>query len=766
MKRLNRLVLLPVFAVLFAADAGSVRDLSWLQGKCPGGGAVAWHQQPESDIRMLDIETGDIETIGTGGKPEFSPDGSKIAWVSGTTAKGRMRTGDATVHTIATGVSFNAGVHWIANDEVVVLKGGKWYRVTLGGEQSEVPELTELDNDLGFESDVGLCADGVWSVVDGGSWKTSDGGSGSSPGHCSRSLSPDGKSITGLEHGHNTCTLQSIRSGGHGGAISLTAGDCGSKGFDNHRWSSNDPRFIVAQWECGDKVGVWEVGTSDCVVFGSCSGETYGDMARADGGGEPWPQQGTPDPKMVESDNALSFSAVEGQSHPAAKELTVSTDAGTLEGVSVGDTPSWLAVSLSAASGREITVSNEVDITGLGPDTYTADIQVSSSNAGGITYAVTLTVTAYEAPPALELVSPNGGESFTIGETVTVAWRGNEDSLPQGVDILISTDGGKSAWSMISGSASIEPGSASWESFTWTIPETVINESTNRPMSLVSSECVLLIRDYDEGSGIQDYSDGMFTITTPPDPNRLHLKYNCGGSGTVSGWADPSPFVSGGTPFDFGAAMSIAGVDDPAPAEVYGTCRHRVKNEETGFSYVFTEVPDGSYTVRLHFADSYSGRAIDVRIEGIEMVSDLDISSEAGGTDRALVIEKAASVGGGDGMTVTIEDDRSSPGDVLINGIEIIGASLSTRAGAPRSRASLGPISVGRAPGSTLVITTSIASPHEIALRTLDGRAVTRFRTAGPAVLRLAPGMLGPGVYIVSAGSRGAVATRRVVIAR
>ena len=56
-------------------------------------------------MRAPELSTGQTVLVGSGVTPEFSPDSSKLAWIEGTTAKGRMRKGDTTVHTIATGVS-------------------------------------------------------------------------------------------------------------------------------------------------------------------------------------------------------------------------------------------------------------------------------------------------------------------------------------------------------------------------------------------------------------------------------------------------------------------------------------------------------------------------------------------------------------------------------------------------------------------------------------------------------------------------------------
>jgi len=224
------------------SDAPVPDDLPWLRRRC-GDGALAY--SADGRIYLVELADGETREIGEGNRAEFSPDGTKLAWIDGHTVRGRLRKGDPAVRAIGVGARHEAGVHWIGNATLVVeldtpeRKG--WHRMSLDGRDiSPVPELDALGPGI-RETDVKLGADGVWSYVSGGQWATSDGQRGTQEGNCSVSLSPDGRSISTLCPGHRYCRLQPIREGGATAMI----GWLFDRGFDNHRWSSNDPRFLV-----------------------------------------------------------------------------------------------------------------------------------------------------------------------------------------------------------------------------------------------------------------------------------------------------------------------------------------------------------------------------------------------------------------------------------------------------------------------------------------------------------------------------------------
>jgi hypothetical protein len=110
--------------------------------------------------------------------------------------------------------------------------------------------------------------------------------------------------------------------------------------------------------------------------------------------------------------------------------------------------------------------------------------------------AFTVTSPTDTVPPSVKVISPNGGETWNVGETRTITWTASDNVGVNKVDISYSTDGGKS-WITI---ATNLPNTGSYQ---WKIPNT---PSTN---------CLIRIEAYDgAGNKGSDISDGTFTITS------------------------------------------------------------------------------------------------------------------------------------------------------------------------------------------------------------------------------------------------------------
>ena len=97
----------------------------------------------------------------------------------------------------------------------------------------------------------------------------------------------------------------------------------------------------------------------------------------------------------------------------------------------------------------------------------------------------------------LEIVSPKGGESYTVGQSVEIKWKINDASKIGSVGITLSLDNGKTFSAYDLELTSIYPPTTT---FSWTIAS-----------DQVSDQCVIEVREYNDHS-INDKS-GAFTVS-------------------------------------------------------------------------------------------------------------------------------------------------------------------------------------------------------------------------------------------------------------
>lgn len=128
----------------------------------------------------------------------------------------------------------------------------------------------------------------------------------------------------------------------------------------------------------------------------------------------------------------------------------------------------------------------------------------------------------------------------------------------------------------------------------------------------------------------------------------------------------PDQGFTGGEIVDRGSDMTIANTKDPA---LYRTERYSM----TAFSQ---PLPNGNYTVKLHFAETFEeisaagGRVFSFNVEG-QAFKDFDVFAKAGGRQKAYIETVNVEVTDGKldiGFTSQVQNPE-------INGIEIVPAS-------------------------------------------------------------------------------------------
>jgi hypothetical protein len=149
--------------------------------------------------------------------------------------------------------------------------------------------------------------------------------------------------------------------------------------------------------------------------------------------------------------------------------------------------------------------------------------------------------------------------------------------------------------------------------------------------------------------------------------------------------------------------IDTSGVNNPAPQGVYQTERYGGYSWYP-LSYTLKNLKSGtSYTVRLHFAESYCSnlgqRQFNVSINGTQVLLNYDIIAAAGGTGKA-VVEAFKATAGANGQII-IDFWQGNAEWPLINGIELLSGSSVVQA-----------INCGLLAGGTIAINASTFINH------------------------------------------------------
>jgi fibronectin type 3 domain-containing protein len=167
----------------------------------------------------------------------------------------------------------------------------------------------------------------------------------------------------------------------------------------------------------------------------------------------------------------------------------------------------------------------------------------------------------------------------------------------------------------------------------------------------------------DAGEGSQS---GEASATPTPGPAPVY-RIRCGSNVAAPPFQQDQYFTGGGTA-GTGQTIDVSGVANPAPQAVYQTIR------DGDFSYVFpTLTPGAPYTVRLHFAESFTNfigeRVFDVSINGVTVFPRFDILAAAGAPGKAVVEQFNATADAGGNISL---QTTTHTGGAILSGIEIL----------------------------------------------------------------------------------------------
>ena len=251
-------------------------------------------------------------------------------------------------------------------------------------------------------------------------------------------------------------------------------------------------------------------------------------------------------------------------------------------------------------------------------------------------------------------------------------------------------------------------------------------------------------------------SEGTFIVTVSKDdvsatasvkvsdPSNIHVKINSGGA-ALDDWEAGTQYITGGEDYDFGdGATNLGDIADPAPAGVYQTVRHG--DHQTG-----VDVPNGDYTVRLHFMDAHVGERLMIyKIEGDTKLSDFNITEAAGGTLKAVVKEFCVTVSDG---RLDIAAEQGGGNDVFESGIEVIAGDhcSPTNLAGNRVHATGRTLQVTRVTDNAYRISVPFDSDHRVEIVRSDGKVVRTFVSAGVSTIRWDTSAMASGAYVVRA---------------
>jgi plastocyanin len=579
-------------------------------------------------IEVVNVETGNRTTIDDYGMgPVFSPDGGQVAYSKNNkiSIKNSDGSGSATIIDVSCPTGKEPCLSWIELSGAQYLywseQSGAIYRVRIGASEKE-----KVHNSSDKLYMVSVSADGKKAACSKPSWSAwaidIGGGERSLGGGCQATVSPNGKYVTHNLSGHKKADIHD-----HASKSVVKTITCPTGEFNMHRFSHHSNDWVVFTVN-GNKAYICDWKNNKSYAVGSGAPYDYfpGSIDMTN-------------PRIALSKSEITFTGELGklESSPASATITVTNSgAGTLDKASVSGAPSWLHVSIDNSDPNNQALIHSVDATALNEEkTYTADMSVTVANASPATASYTVSFVVSAQPVFSAIAITPASASVQPGESVQFS----AEALDQHGNPMPAQP--SFTWTVNDG------GSMSNGTFT-------AGDEKGGPYTVTASAAV---------EGVTKQATAEVIIAD------FHLKVNCGSNSyDVAGWERDDPYlVSGGSDYSWKNAVDVSGVANAAPADVYRSVVH------TNHTYRFANVPNGSYTLRLHLADEFENRDMTYKAEGVTILENFDIVTEAGGKNKALVKDFPVAVSDGNGLELQCTHASS---DVFECGIEIIGATV------------------------------------------------------------------------------------------
>jgi len=221
---------------------------------------------------------------------------------------------------------------------------------------------------------------------------------------------------------------------------------------------------------------------------------------------------------------ALSVSCGGGSSGPQLTlEIVPYTDADMhLQWVDIFTTEDGYEIWRDDGSGGAFTMIDTTppDFVGYDDTTFTTGLTykyyvIAYQGATDLGQSNTVSIEARAA--YVTIITPNGAENLTLGQTYNISWVTNLSDFD--ARIFLATDGGVAWPPQFQLLYSWAPNGSPWP---WKIGFRNIEEDPTKParwrraLDSTANQCKIFIRHY-SAVGAQDWSDAVFTITVPAD---------------------------------------------------------------------------------------------------------------------------------------------------------------------------------------------------------------------------------------------------------